>query len=1270
MKKIFTLLLLIYFGSLNRNYAQSINGGASHSLALCNNNTVRAWGYNNQGQLGDSTIIDKLVPVSSAIGLTDVIAIEGGGNHSLALKSDGTVWAWGDNYSGELGDGTATDKLIPVQVTGLTDIISISSKSGHSLALKNDGTVWAWGHNGYGELGDGTTVNKNIPVQVIGLTNIIGVSTGLWHSLALKNDGTVWTWGANNTGQLGDGTTTSKLTPVQVSGLTNIIAIAGGYGKPIGSHSLALKSDGTVWAWGHNYYGQLGDGTTTNRTSPVQVTGLNNMIKIEAGTFFSIALKSDGTVWAWGNNSYGQLGDGTTTGSLIPVETLGLINISLITSGGDHSLALKSDGTVWTWGYNYYGQLGDGTTTDRTIPVQAINLCQVKLPNGVHPHFINSYLYDDVSNDCDKQLGETGLSFPIIATPGNFYSVANDSGYYSLGLNDSVNYTITPVIPQRFSHMASNLCPSSYSIYLDANNSKDTTGFDFGFEYNPCHQLRVDISSNRRRRCFRNITSVYYTNEGLIAANGVEVRVKMPEYVIPISASLAYTWNSSDSSMVFSLGTLNAGQSGFISITDSVACINSITGLTQCTEAWITPPNTCLINSTTGSGWDKSSVAVEGACVNDTVCFVIYNTGDPGTGDMQGISEYRIYADNKLKEIGNFQIVGGDSLVIYVVSGGATIRLEADQRPGHPGYSLPRETVEVCGTSGTGSFSLGMVNQAPMDDADVDVEIDCLTIIDSYDPNDKSVSPEGAEASHIVLPNTLLDYTIRFQNTGTDTAYKVIVIDTLSQYLDLSTLEPGTSSYPYILNITGEGLPVLKFTFSNINLTDTFTNELRSHGFVKFKIAPYASTPIGTLINNKCDIYFDYNFPIKTNSAWVTLENYSPCVTDTVVQNVSICTGDSITVRTSIYKISGTYTDSLIASDGCDSIVITNLTVNAHTVFSQNPVICEGDTFTVGINAYTISGAYMDTLINTANCDSIVTTNLTVLSHNSFSQNPFICSGDSFIVGASIYKISGTYFNTLTAANGCDSIVTTNLTVNSNNLSQNLAICEGDSIMIGSSIYKVSGTYLDTLININGCDSVVTTKLTVNSNTFSQNLTICNGDSVMIGSSIYKVSGTYLDTLVDINGCDSTIITILTVNFTYTDTNTVIINIGDSIIVGSNIYTAGGTYIDTLIASNNCDSVITTNITVLTGIKSAKQQQYIMYVYPNPTTGDVTINTRKENPVESIILYSIEGKKVFEKAEESGSGSINVVIQHLSQGIYFLECITKMGSAKVKVVKY
>ena len=334
---------------------------------------VWSWGDNQYGQLGNGTTTSSNVPIETS-GAGQTIAVAAGGLHSLALQSDGTVLAWGNNDNGQLGDGTNTDRSLPVQVIGLTGITAVAgADENFSLALRNDGTVWAWGENSYGQLGNGSSGNgadRNVPVQVTGLTGAIAIAADYRHSLAVRNDGTVWAWGSNDSGQLGDGTHTDRATPVQVSGLAGVVAVAAGK-----YYCLALRNDGTVWAWGNNGYGQLGDGTTTNRDTPVQVSGLSGVVAVAAGLYHSLALTSEGTVWAWGDNTYGNLGIGTSGYS---TSTDVAVAVSLpqgavfhsIAGGGWHSLAIQDDGTLWIWGLNSFGQLGDGTTTDSSLPEQ------------------------------------------------------------------------------------------------------------------------------------------------------------------------------------------------------------------------------------------------------------------------------------------------------------------------------------------------------------------------------------------------------------------------------------------------------------------------------------------------------------------------------------------------------------------------------------------------------------------------------------------------------------------------------------------------------------------------------------------------------------------------------------------------------------------------------------------------------------------------------------------------------------------------------------
>ncbi len=302
--------------------------------------------------------------------ISSLVSVSVGMNHTIALKSDGTVWAWGDNYYGQLGTstniGTYNANPAPTQVSGLSSIIAISTFNTHNLALKSDGTVWAWGRNDFGQLGNGTTTDSYTPVQVSGLGSVVAIATGYNHSLALKSDGTVWTWGDNQYGQLGNGTTTNRSTPAQAA-ITSVRAIACG-----GLHSLAIKNDNTLWGWGYNYGVVLGIGTVALVYTPTQVGGMNNVLQVVGGGSHTAALKTDGTVWTCGDNTYGELGYITDPAINNPTfaQIPSLSSIVMISSGAVHMMAVKNDGTLWGWGVNQFGEVGDGTVTNRFTPVQ------------------------------------------------------------------------------------------------------------------------------------------------------------------------------------------------------------------------------------------------------------------------------------------------------------------------------------------------------------------------------------------------------------------------------------------------------------------------------------------------------------------------------------------------------------------------------------------------------------------------------------------------------------------------------------------------------------------------------------------------------------------------------------------------------------------------------------------------------------------------------------------------------------------------------------
>lgn len=344
----------------------TVSAGGQHTVALKADGTVWSWGANYWGQLGiGSTVVFSSIPVQVP-GLSGIVRVAAARGHTVALKSDGTVWSWGGNFSGQLGTGSTSDSFVPVQVPGLSGAIEIAAGYAHTVALKADGTIWAWGDNQFGALGNNSTTNSSIPVQAVSApSGVTGIAAGVYYTVALKSDGTVWSWGYNILGQLGNASTVNSLVAVQAIGLTGVTALSAGF------HTLALTSNGTVWAWGSNSYGQLGYSIGANPSVPHQVAGLTGVASVSAGQLDSVAVMSDGTVWAWGFNEDGELGNGTTTNSAAPVLVSGLNRVTRATSNLFHMAALKTDGTVWAWGNNAYGGLGNNSTNNQSlVPVQ------------------------------------------------------------------------------------------------------------------------------------------------------------------------------------------------------------------------------------------------------------------------------------------------------------------------------------------------------------------------------------------------------------------------------------------------------------------------------------------------------------------------------------------------------------------------------------------------------------------------------------------------------------------------------------------------------------------------------------------------------------------------------------------------------------------------------------------------------------------------------------------------------------------------------------
>jgi len=378
---IFTVIALASFPSYaNSQKVVSISAGMVHNMVLLDDGTVWGWGSNDEGQLGIGNNLLTPVSIPAQAKIANVTEISTGLMHSLALKDDGTVWAAGDNRYYQLGRADLKNSSVFLQVDGLTNITEISAGAKHNIALRTDGTVWSWGANDHGQLGDGTLVNSATPVRVLGLENIIAVCGS--GEFAIKDDGSVWTWGdtvldVDTSGHVkGDAGTyvNCKTTPFQLNGIKNITSI-----DTDGSHTILVDANGTAWTWGFDEYGQLGDGTNYMAPNPpfvsvpIKLSNLDNVKAVITGSFYSLALKSDGSVWAWGSNDGGQHGDGTIGDIKSTPTYTGLDHVEEISAGSLGGIALKDDNTVYSWGGNGGGQLGNGSIGGHQLsPIQVI----------------------------------------------------------------------------------------------------------------------------------------------------------------------------------------------------------------------------------------------------------------------------------------------------------------------------------------------------------------------------------------------------------------------------------------------------------------------------------------------------------------------------------------------------------------------------------------------------------------------------------------------------------------------------------------------------------------------------------------------------------------------------------------------------------------------------------------------------------------------------------------------------------------------------------
>jgi hypothetical protein len=472
--------------------------------------------------------------------------------------------------------------------------------------------------------------------------------------------------------------------------------------------------------------------------------------------------------------------------------------------------------------------------------------------NGViYPASVSGNVFRDLDLDCTSSAGDQPLenwTVQVNSATRSYFGKTDALGNYHVDC-DSGNLVVHLVTPNAYWGPCTNDVPV-YIPYLDS------TSVDFAVKaLIDCPALTVEHASWRTRSCDTTNFTVNYCNEGTIAATDAYVDITLDSLFTFLGSGIPAD-SIGENKLRFPLGTIGVGDCGSFAFSVFVSCDAQI-GQTLCSEAHIYPDSICLPQS---ANWSGAYLTATAQCDGDSVRFVVKNVG---AAQMSQTLDYIVIEDAVLLRTGNYKLDAGKTMEVSILADGSTLHFQSQQEPGAPGNSVPVAAVEGCVGSSGASPSTGFFNQFAQNDSDPFVSVFCSPVVNSYDPNDKQAFPTGYGAEHNIDENTELEYMIRFQNTGNDIAKRIIVIDSLSKFLDPATFKPGASSHPYKLEMTGEG--VLHFVFNGINLPYKNADEPGSQGFITFRIKQKPNNSVGTVIANKAEIYFDFNLPIVTN---------------------------------------------------------------------------------------------------------------------------------------------------------------------------------------------------------------------------------------------------------------------------------------------------------------------------------------------------------------------------------------------------------------------
>ena len=929
---------------------------------------------------------------------------------------------------------------------------------------------------------------------------------------------------------------------------------------------------------------------------------------------------------------------------------------------GNYSLSVVKGGAYRVSTLNTISNCTFPQTWFYVFPHQEVNVQNIRMKCSNlanQPSIMYGNIGFDINGDCEPDaasfLGNWTIKFQDDL--GNMASISPDAnGGYYLDLPSSDYNVVLDGAPDDWQ-----LCNDSQ---IEVAVGQDCHATDWVIQLPHCSQPYVDVAVNRFRPCTNSIINIKYCNLGADPAYDAKVQVKLDPQLTYLSSSIPFA-SQAGITYWFNVGDIEPLECGTFSIKASLDC-NAIVGKTHCVEAHIFPEQPCYV---AGPEWDGSDIVIASRCENGHVIFTITNNG---AFDMAWPAAFEILDDNVQVLLDEFQLSAGDSAVISWPATGSMLRLETYQPIGHPTGILNATWEEGCGADPPIDFSRGYVTQSSLGDEELFLATFCNESVASYDPNIKTALPKGVGEEHYIQNTTELDYQIHFQNTGTDTAYLVVLRDTLSPLLDPLTLRPGASSHEYEYALENGNVAV--FTFTNANLPHEAQDEEGSHGWVKFRIVQTPENQPGSVIENSAAIYFDQNAPVITP----TVSHKIPKPEMFGERELEVCQGE---VWQGITLTTDTVLMDTVHYAFFDSIFSTEIKVKPSPVFEISETLCAGESITVNGTLYNELYATGKEIMAAENgCDSVIVVALDFLPNSNFSIEESLCEGEGMLINGTVYDENNPMGEEiLTAQNGCDSIIYISLEFLPTFFSYlEQTLCAGESISVNGKVYDENHPIGEEIMTaMNGCDSVVQVFLEYYPQTefFFQDA-ICEGDSLLINGNIYNwnyPAGTEILPNASLNNCDSIVhveLELLENSYTVIDTFLTEGNQWDD-----HIITHDTSFSESYITANGCDSLVEVNISVIINNINPQQSFFSnITAMPNPTNEKATVELKLSSRAElSLFMTNSIGSHFYFIAKNEiknvGQHQFLLDMKEEPNGVYWVCFSTELDSGCVKIVK-